>query len=63
VVSPLISGVKDDLEKSKRIYTYVRDNLTCTSHSASDLDQSLKNVLKTRNGTVAEINLLLVAML
>src|SRR5678815_2601347 len=31
VVNPLIAGVKDDLEKSKRIYTYVRDNLTCTS--------------------------------
>ena len=63
VVTPLTAGVKNDLEKSKKIFAYVRDNLTCTSHSASELNQPLKNVLKTRNGTVAEINLLLVAML
>ena len=63
VINPLIAGAKDNLEKARRIYTYVRDNLTCTSHSAVELDQSLKNILKSRNGTVAEINLLLIAML
>ncbi|HEV8284220.1 MAG TPA: DUF3857 domain-containing protein [Chitinophagaceae bacterium] len=63
VMNPLLVGTKDNLEKAKRIYAYVRDNLTCTSHNGTDLDQSLKNILKTRNGTVAEINLLLVAML
>jgi transglutaminase-like putative cysteine protease len=63
VINPLIAGTKSDAEKAKKIYTYVRDNLTCTSYSATDLNQSLKNVLKTRNGTVAEINLLLIAML
>jgi hypothetical protein len=62
-INPLIAGAKDNLEKAKKIYAYARDNLTCTSHSATDLDQPLKNILKTRNGTVAEINLLLVAML
>jgi hypothetical protein len=63
VINPLVAGTKDDLERAKKIYAYVRDNLTCTSHSGTDLNQPLKNVLKTRNGTVAEINLLLVAML
>ena len=63
VMNPLIAGSSNNLEKAKKIYAYVRDNLTCTSHSASDLDQPLRNVLKTRNGTVAEINLLLIAML
>jgi transglutaminase-like putative cysteine protease len=63
VINPLVVGAKSDVEKAKKIYSYVRDNLTCTSYSATDLNQSLKNVLKTRNGTVAEINLLLVAML
>jgi hypothetical protein len=63
VIDPLTAGTKDNVEKAKKIYAYVRDNLTCTSHNATDLDQSLKNVLKTRNGTVAEINLLLIAML
>jgi transglutaminase-like putative cysteine protease len=63
VVNPLVAGTKTDVEKAKKIYAYIRDNLTCTSYSATDLNQSLKNVLKTRNGTVAEINLLLIAML
>lgn len=63
VIKPLIEGVTDQTEKAKRIYNYVRDNITCTSHSARDMDQSLKNVLKSRNGNVAEVNLLLTAML
>jgi len=63
VVNPVIAGAKDNLEKAKRIYTYVRDNFTCTSHDALYLSQTLKNILKGRNGTVAEINLLLIAML
>ena len=63
VINPLVANTKNDVEKAKKIYSYVRDNLTCTSYSAADLNQSLKNILRTRNGTVAEINLLLVAML
>jgi hypothetical protein len=62
-VKPLVANAKTDLEKAKNIFAYVRDNSTCTAHSGRSLDQSLKNVLKTRNGNVAEINLLLVAML
>lgn len=50
-------------EKAKKIYAYVRDNFTCTDYSDLWLGQTLKNVLKTRNGTVSEINLLLIAML
>ena len=63
VVKPLINGATNETEKAKRIFAYVRDNFTCTSHNRWDIDQSLKNVLKTRNGSVAEINLLLTAML
>ena len=63
VVKPLLAGATDETEKAKRIFAYVRDNFTCTFHSARELDQSLKNLVKTRNGTVAEINLLLTAML
>ncbi len=63
VVKPLISNAKDDLEKAKKIYAYVRDNTTCTDYSAVYMDQNLRNVLKSKNGNVAEINLLLTAML
>ncbi len=61
--NPLVSGAKSDLEKARRIYYYVRDNFTCTNYSDFYADQSLKNIVKTKKGTVAEINLLLTAML
>lgn len=61
--NPLVLGAKSDLEKARRIYYYVRDNFTCTNYSDFYADQSLKNIVKTKKGTVAEINLLLTAML
>lgn len=63
VVKSAIAGAANSTEKAQRIYAYVRDNFTCTDYSDLWLGQTLKNVLKTRNGTVSEINLLLIAML
>lgn len=60
---PLLAGATDDLDKARRIYSFVRDNFTCTEYNALVMSQTLKNILKTRKGNVAEINLLLVAML
>lgn len=54
---------KDNLEKARNIYAYVRDNMTCTSYSGKYLEKPLKSLLKTRNGNEAEINLLLTAIL
>lgn len=56
-------AAKSDLEKAKNIYAYVRDHFTCTDHDAIHLDNSLKAVFKSKNGSVADINLLLIAML
>jgi hypothetical protein len=58
-----IKGAPDDLQKAKRIFAYVRDNMMCTDHDATEIKQPLKNALKNRSGNVAEINLLLVTML
>lgn len=63
IVKPVIAGAANSLEKAQKIYAYVRDNFTCTDYSAKWLTQPLKTVAKSRNGTVAEINLLLIAML
>lgn len=63
VINPVTTGAKTTVEKAKRLYDYVRDNFTCTDHSDLYLNQTLKNILKSRNGSVADINLLLVAML
>lgn len=60
---PLVSNAKNDLEKARRIYYYVRDNYTCTDYTDLYAEQTLKNIVKTKKGTVAELNLLLTAML
>ncbi|MDP4214158.1 MAG: DUF3858 domain-containing protein [Bacteroidota bacterium] len=54
---------KSDEEKIKKIYAFVRDNFSCTSHEGLYAQSSLKDVYKKKAGSVAEINLLLTAML
>ena len=51
------------LDKAKNIYAWVRDNFTCTNYNRKYLEQPLKNILKNKSGSEAEINLLLTAML
>lgn len=63
VTEPLRKGTTSKWEVAKKIFTWVRDNFTCTDHSRRSMDQSLKNLIKSRKGNVAEINLLLTAML
>lgn len=63
IVKPLIEGIKSNKEKAHKIFSYVRDNFTCTNHSDLFAEQTLKNLEKSKSGTVAEINLLLTAML
>jgi hypothetical protein len=63
VMGAATRGAADKLEKARNIYAYVRDNMTCTNHNSQYLAQPLRNILKSRNGNEAEINLLLIAML
>jgi hypothetical protein len=62
-LKPVLAGTKSETEKAKRIHAFVRDNFTCTDHSSLWIEQSLKNVMKAKKGSVSEINLLLTAML
>ena len=57
------AGATTNMEKAKKIFAYVRDNIQCTSHSALYKSQSLKEVLKSKKGKVSDVNLLLTAML
>lgn len=59
----ITAGAKTELDKAKAIYTYVKNNFTATEHYGLHLTNSLKTVFKTKNGNVADINLLLVAMM
>jgi len=59
----ITKGASGHLEKAQKIYAYVRDNFTCTAHSGLYAASPLKTVFKNRNGSEAELNLLLDAML
>lgn len=56
-------GAKDDYTKAKKVYEYVRDNYNCTDYSAIFVSTTLKKVYDTKSGSVADLNLLLVAAL
>lgn len=59
----IVAGAKDPVVKMNKIYNYVKDNFTCTRHYGSYLtNASLKSVMKTKSGNVADLNLLLIAM-
>lgn len=56
-------GAATNLEKAKNIYAFVRNNFTCTAHNRLYTDNSIRTVYKNKNGSEAELNLLLTAML
>ena len=53
----------DSVITAKNIFRYVRENFTCTDHDAIYLPENLKKSFEAKKGNIAEINLLLVAML
>lgn len=59
----ITKGSGSDLEKAQKIYAYVRDNFTCSSHGNLYLSNPLKTVYKNKSGNEADLNLLLTAML
>lgn len=63
IMDDVTGRAKDNFEKARNIYAYVRDNMTCTNYNRTHLEKPLKSLLKARNGSEAEINLLLTAML
>jgi Domain of Unknown Function with PDB structure (DUF3857) len=63
IIGPVVNASGSKAEKARKIFAYVRDNFTCTSHDRFSMDQTLKGLVKTHNGNVAEINLLLTAMM
>jgi hypothetical protein len=52
-----------DIDKAKSIYYYVKNNIKCTDQNGIWLTKPIKQTFKDKNGSVADINLLLVAIL
>ena len=62
-VNVVVKNAPTLVDKAKKIYAYVRDNFTCTNYNRTNITTTLKDVIKTKSGSVADINLLLIAML
>lgn len=62
-VKPLLSAAGDNLQKAKNIFEFVRDNFKSNGDYGVYMNQTLRNVFKSRQGSVPEINLLLTAIL
>ncbi len=63
LMADAVKNASSQVDKARNIYKWVRDNYTCTNHDRFGLDQPLRTRAKTRSGSVADINLLLTAML
>lgn len=59
----ITAGATTNLEKAQKIYAWVRDNFTCTNYDRYYMSNSLKTTFKSKTGNIADINLLLTAML
>ncbi len=63
-ITPLRETDDSKTAMARKIFAWVRDNFTCTNYNSGVYNsQTLKNLVKTKTGTVSEINLLLTAML
>jgi hypothetical protein len=62
-VESIVKGAGSQREKAEKIYKYVRDNFTFNDNNGIYITTSLKDVVKNKNGSVADINMLLMAML
>jgi len=62
-VNKITAGAATPLESARKIFEYVRDNISCTNYSAKYLSNPLKKVYQSKNGNVADVNLLLTTLL
>jgi hypothetical protein len=59
----IVAGANSDEEKTRMIFSFIRDNLKAISDHGLYAHNALKDVFKKKEGNVAEINLLLTSML
>lgn len=62
-VNGIVKTAASKKEKVKKIFEYVRDHYSCNGNSGYYTNATLKDVVKNKNGSVGDINLLLIAML
>ena len=59
----ITAGTTNPLDAAKKIFEFVRDNYTCTSHNARYKSAALRKIVQSKSGNVADLNILLTAMM
>jgi hypothetical protein len=62
-IKPIIAGASTKVNVAQKIYAYIRDNFTVTRYGYTSSETNLKEVFTKKSGSVADINLLLIALL
>ena len=57
------ANATNDLEKAQGIFAFVRDHYSCNDYSSRFLSAPLKKIAQSKKGNVADLNILLTAML
>jgi hypothetical protein len=63
VLNPLLNETKSELEKARIIFDLVKKKVNCNGKEGKFIKDSHKKTFENGNGSVADINLLLIAML
>ena len=59
----ILKGISEPEKKLDAIYTYIKNNVTCTNENGFTPKQPLRKVLENKKASAAEINLLLLTFL
>ncbi len=62
-VDKISGNDQSQIDAAKHIYAYIRDNFTCQPDNDLYIEKNLYDVNKQKRGNVADINMLLIAML
>lgn len=62
-VTKITNGAKSEMDKTRLIFDYVKNNYTWNQYHSLYTNKGIRQTFKTKTGNIADINLLLVAML
>ena len=63
IVANLTADDINQLDAARHVYNYIRDNITSVPDNDIYIDRNLYNINKGKQGNVADLNMLLIAML
>lgn len=62
IISEVTQSDKTNLENAISLYYYINNNYTSTTSAGMYFSKTLRNIIRDKNGTTADINLLLTAL-